>query len=75
MFKKYNSIGKEELRAAIKVMKSGNLSGYVADKSKNFYGGKYVKSFEDYLKKFYGVRICNNCKFMDFRINVHGWFT
>ena len=64
MFKKYNSIGKEELRAAIKVMKSGNLSGYVADKSKNFYGGKYVKSFEDYLKKFYGVK---------FAITVNSW--
>ncbi len=64
MFKKYNSIGKEELRAVTKVMKSGNLSGYVADKSKNFYGGKYVKSFEDYLKKFYGVK---------FAITVNSW--
>ena len=48
MFKKYNSIGKEELKAAIKVMKSGNLSGYVADKSNQFYGGKHVNSFENY---------------------------
>ena len=42
MFKKYNSIGKEELRAVTKVMKSGSLSGYVADKSKDFYGGNAV---------------------------------
>ena len=64
MFKKYNSIGKEELRAVTKVMKSGRLSGYVADKSKDFYGGNAVKTFESYLKKFYGVK---------FAITVNSW--
>ena len=64
MFKKYNSIGKEELRAVTKVMKSGRLSGYVADKSKDFYGGNAVKVFENYLKKFYGVK---------FAITVNSW--
>lgn len=63
-FKKYNSIGKEELIAASKVIKSGNLSGFVAGKDKDFYGGTFVNKFEQYLKKFYGVK---------FAITVNSW--
>lgn len=55
-FRKYNSIGNEEQVAASKVIKSGNLSGFTAGQDKNFYGGVYVKKFERYLKKFYGVK-------------------
>lgn len=62
--KKYNSIGKEELIAASKVIKSGNLSGFVAGESKDFYGGPYVKKFEKYLEKFYNVK---------FAITVNSW--
>jgi len=56
LFLKYNSIGKEELLAGRKVINSGSLSNFVADKSKDFYGGKNVNKFEKYLKKFYKVK-------------------
>ncbi len=63
-FKSHQSIGKEELKAAIRVIKSGNLSSFVAGQNrrnyyggkKNFYGGKYVIKFENYLKNFYNVK-------------------
>ncbi len=55
-FKKYNTIGKEELKAANKVIKSGKLSEFLASWGKEFYGGKYVREFESKLKKFYKVR-------------------
>ena len=46
--KKYNSIGNEELKSALKVIKSGVLSDFVGAKGKNFEGGKYVRKFEKY---------------------------
>jgi dTDP-4-amino-4,6-dideoxygalactose transaminase len=52
-FKKRNSLGKEELTAAIKVIKSGNLSGFLAGKLE---GGKNVVKFEKFLSKFYKVK-------------------
>ena len=55
-FKKYRSIGKQELIAATKVIKSGKLSEFVAGHTKEFYGGKQVQKFENYLKKFYKVK-------------------
>ena len=54
-FKRYNSIGKEELRAATKVLKSGKLSEFLASWGKEFYGGKYVRQFESKLKTFYTI--------------------
>ena len=36
-FKKYNPIGKNEIRAANKVLKSGILSSFVASKGKDFH--------------------------------------
>ena len=45
-FKKRNSLGKEELTAATKVIKSGNLSGFLAGKLE---GGKNVVKFEKFL--------------------------
>ena len=56
IFKKYKSIGLEEVRSAKEVLKSGNLSGFVADNSKDFFGGKYVNKFERNLEKFYRVK-------------------
>ena len=43
--KKYNSIKKEELLAASKVIKSGILSDYVGSRGKFFSGGREVKNF------------------------------
>ena len=42
----YNTIGQEELRAAVKVVKSGKLSSFLGEPSNEFYGGKYVQRFE-----------------------------
>lgn len=63
-FKLKNTIGREELAIANKIIKSGKLSGFKAEWPNGFYGGKYVKKFEDYLKKFYGVK---------YAITVNSW--
>mgnify|MGYP001234135960 CR=1 FL=1 len=55
-FKKYNTIGKEERVAVDKVMKSGVLSDFFANKNKNFLGGKYVKKFEKDCRKYFNVK-------------------
>ena len=54
--KTYNTIGKEELKAAIKVVKSGKLSSFLGEPSDEFYGGKYVKKFEKNLSRYFGVK-------------------
>ena len=50
-------ISKKELSAATNVIKTGKLSQFKAAKSRNFYGGFYVRKFEDNLKKFYSYLI------------------
>ena len=55
-FKKHNPIGIEEKKAAIKVIESGVLSSFLGSKGENFYGGKYVKKFEDRIKKYFRVK-------------------
>tara|TARA_B100000029_G_scaffold476947_1_gene521534 strand:- start:28114 stop:29331 length:1218 start_codon:yes stop_codon:yes gene_type:complete len=54
--KKYNSIGKEELKSAVKVIKSGVLSDFVGAQGRNFEGGKYVQKFEKQVKNFFNVK-------------------
>ncbi len=54
--KKYNSIGKQELKAAVKVLKSGVLSDFVGGRGKNFNGGKYVKKFENRVQNDFKVK-------------------
>ena len=54
--KKYNSIKKEEITAGIKVLKSGNLSGFFGTQGKNFLGGKEVKKFEAQISKFFKTK-------------------
>ena len=63
-FKKYNTIKVEERRAVNKVMKSGILSNFFANKNKNFLGGKYVLKFEKECQKYFKV---NNA------ITVNSW--
>jgi perosamine synthetase len=55
-FKLHNSIGQEELVAASKVIKSGNLSGFYAQNIEKFFGGKKVLEFEKKIKKFFNVK-------------------
>jgi len=68
-FKKYNSIGKEELVAATKVIKSGHLSSFVgswpsSDGRSSFYGGKKVLEFENQICKFFNVK---------YAVTVNSW--
>ncbi len=55
-FKKMITIGKEEFNSASKVIKSGQLSFFLGEKSKDFYGGYNVQKFERNIKKFYKVK-------------------
>ena len=55
-FKIHNPIGSEELRAASKVIKTGNLSGFYAQNLGKFYGGNKVLEFESKIKKYFNVK-------------------
>ena len=52
----YNSIGKEEELAALKVMKKKILSGFVGRAGDYFLGGKYVKELEKRFCKYFNVQ-------------------
>ena len=55
-FKKYISIDKKDINAAIKVLKKGTLSDFLGEKNPKFYGGYNVKRFERYLEKYFKVK-------------------
>mgnify|MGYP006075608711 CR=1 FL=1 len=63
-FNRFNPIGKKELNAANKVIRSGKLSGFLAGTGSEFQGGKYVKLFETKIKKFFKVK---------YAITVNSW--
>ena len=53
MIKKYNTIEKEEINSVLKVLKNGEISGFVAAAIPEFYGGKEVKKLKkNFAKKF-----------------------
>lgn len=51
-----NTIGKEEIKASIKVLKSGNLSGFRASADNSFYGGPEVLRLEKNWSKLFKVK-------------------
>jgi perosamine synthetase len=51
----YNTIGSEEKRAVMKVLDSGELSGFVASNGDNFYGGREVKNLEKKFSNYFSV--------------------
>lgn len=55
-FKKFNSYDNRELNAAKRVIRSGELSSFLAEKGNNFLGGKYVKKFEHEICKYFKVK-------------------
>ena len=63
-FPKYNTIGEEEINAANRVLRSGNLSGFLGASGKGFEGGHEVKSFESEVAEFFNVKHC---------ISVNSW--
>lgn len=68
IFKRYNTIGKEELNAVKRVIKSGELSSFCGSwpnsRFKNFYGGKEILKFEKKICKFYNSK---------YAISVNSW--
>ncbi|TGN18252.1 DegT/DnrJ/EryC1/StrS family aminotransferase [Leptospira idonii] len=52
----YNPFGEEEKKAAIAVLESGNLSGFVATGDKRFYGGEKVREFESLFSARIGTK-------------------
>jgi len=52
----YNTIGKEEKRVVLKVMKEKNLSDFLGRAGEKFLGGKYVKKLEEYFCKYFKVK-------------------
>ena len=52
---KYNTIDHEEKSAVMRVLESGELSGFVASNGEGFYGGKEVRSFEKEFSEYFGV--------------------
>ena len=61
---RFNHIGKEELNAAKKVIKTGILSDYIAASGPNFLGGKKVREFEKKCEEFFKVK---------YAITVNSW--
>lgn len=55
-FKKYNSIGLEEVNAAKSVIESGVLSKYLGKYGPDFFGGPKVKEFEKNCEEYFGVK-------------------
>lgn len=55
-FKRYNSIGKEELDSATKVISSGVLSSFVGSWSPSFHGGEQVQALEQEMQEYFGVK-------------------
>tara|TARA_Y100001970_G_scaffold292838_1_gene436084 strand:- start:488 stop:1723 length:1236 start_codon:yes stop_codon:yes gene_type:complete len=55
-FKKFNTYNNKELSAASKVIKSGILSKYLAEKGSEFNGGYYVNKFEQMLSGYFRVK-------------------
>ena len=60
-FKRYSPIGKEEVEAAIKVLKTGNLSPFLGEweidtEFGGFYGGEKVQEFERLTESEFNVK-------------------
>ena len=55
-FKRYNSIGSEEVTAAKTVIESGILSQFLGCWDPDFYGGPKVQEFERNCEKYFGVK-------------------
>jgi len=55
-FKRYNSIGREELKAAGEVIESGVLSQFLGAWHEDFYGGPKVRELERNAAEYFGVK-------------------
>lgn len=55
-FKRYNSIGPEEVEAAKNVVETGVLSQFLGEWDPDFFGGPKVQEFERKCEKVFGVK-------------------
>lgn len=55
-FRRYNSLGNEEVQAAKEVIESGVLSQFLGAWHADFYGGPKVQEFERQCSKYFGVK-------------------
>lgn len=55
-FERYNSIGREEVEAAKKVVESGVLSQFIGVWDPDFFGGPKVQEFERMCERYFGVK-------------------
>jgi dTDP-4-amino-4,6-dideoxygalactose transaminase len=55
-FDPFKTIGDEEVEAAVRVVKSGALSGYIGADGPAFMGGKEVLKFESEVEEYFGVK-------------------
>ena len=55
-FKRYNSIGNDEVEAAREVIESGVLSQFLGCWDPDFFGGPKVQEFERKCEQYFGVR-------------------
>lgn len=55
-FKRYNSIGVEEVQAATRVIQSGVLSQFLGAWHEDFYGGPKVREFERACESYFHVK-------------------
>lgn len=55
-FAPYNSIGSEEEAAAVRVIRSGQLSSFIARGGESFYGGREVQRLERLVEETFGVK-------------------
>lgn len=55
-FQRYNSLGKEEVEAARRVVESGNLSQFLGCWEPDFFGGPKVREFERQCAEYFGAK-------------------
>lgn len=55
-FKRFNTIGEEELAAATSVIRTGVLSAYIGAPGDAFMGGPSVRAFEAQAAQYFGVK-------------------
>ena len=63
-FKDFNSFNNKEINAAVKVIKSGKLSSFIATQEKGLCGGIYVEKFEKKIQSFFKTK---------YAITVNSW--
>lgn len=56
LFPAYNTIGKEEKTAVLRVLESGNLSQFLGAWHKDFFGGPAIRSFEERWCEAFGCK-------------------